>query len=167
MDEFEDLIKRLSTSIKASVQKFNPQKSGIEPEDLVQEIRIKLWNIFKSEKKILNYSSYIKKIVNSIVIDEIRSSRRYERTIEREKQKLRVQPSLGQHPTQGKIEVGDAVKELGEPRRRIVQLYFLGLNIKEISKIIGNTEAGTRNLLYRGLNDLKKIIKSKGVEQDE
>lgn len=166
-DEFEKIIRGLSLAIKANVQKFNPQKNGIEPEDLVQEIQIKLWKIYKSEKKIKHYSSYIKKIVNSIVIDQIRASRRYERTIDLEKEKILQDQGSGGFSRRGKKDVSKAVTLLSDSRRDVVRLFLMGLDIQEISAVLHKTEAGTRNLLYRGLDDLKDILRSQGAQSDE
>ena len=166
-DDFESIIAKLSLTIKASVQKFNPQKNGIEVEDLVQETHIKLWKIFKSEKKIKHYSSYIKKIVNSIVIDQIRASRRFERTIDLEKEKVLQDQGSIDGREQGKKDISQAVGLLSESRRDVVRLFLLGLDIQEISAVLHKSEAGTRNLLYRGLDDLKDILRSEGAQSNE
>ena len=165
--EFESAIKKLSTTIQASVQKIHPQKLGIEPDDLVQEIRIKLWKIFESEKKISNHSSYIKKAINSIIIDQIRVSRRHERTLELEKQKTIQDYGYSHNPLDIKNDIGQSVNSLMESRRRVVKLFFLGLSLGEISAMFDMSESGTRNLLYRGLKDLKDIMKVKGVNFDD
>jgi RNA polymerase sigma factor (sigma-70 family) len=165
--EFESAINKLSTTIQASVQKIHPQKLGIEPDDLIQEIRIKLWKIFKSEKKISNHSSYIKKAINSIIIDQIRDSRRHERTLEIEKQQILQDYSYSRKQLEIKNDIGQAVNSLMESRRRVVKLFFLGLSLGEISAMLDRSESGTRNLLYRGLKDLKDIMKAKGVNFDD
>ncbi|MCJ7582029.1 MAG: hypothetical protein MUP98_16070, partial [Candidatus Aminicenantes bacterium] len=46
--------------IRIHIQKFTPQKKGIDPDDILQEVRIKIWNLLTNEKKIDNYASYIK-----------------------------------------------------------------------------------------------------------
>jgi RNA polymerase sigma factor (sigma-70 family) len=165
--EFESAILQLSAIIQASVQKIHPQKLGIEPDDLVQEIRIKLWKIFKSEKKISNHSSYIKKAINSIIIDQIRDSRRHERTLELEKQRTLQDYGSSHNPLDIKNDIGQAVNTLMESRRRVVKLFLLGMSIGEISAMLDMSESGTRNLLYRGLKDLKDIMKAKGVNFDD
>lgn len=165
-DEFGALIEKLSLVIHTSVQSFHPQKLGIDPEDLVQEIRIKLWKIFKSDKKIQNYSSYIKRVINSIIIDQIRSSRRYEKIIDLEKQRNPQDQGISNVPIRIKKDVHLAINSLIESRRKVVRWFVFGLNINEISKILKIDETKTKNLLYRGLNDLKNILISKGIEYE-
>jgi len=161
-DEFEALIEKLSLVIQTSVQSFNPQKLGIDPEDLAQEIRIKLWKIFKSDKIIQNYSSYIKRVINSIIIDQIRASRRYEKIIDLEKQRNLQDQEISNVPIRIRKDVNLAFNSLIDSRRKVVRWFSYGLDINEISKILNIDETKTKNLLYRGLNDLKNILISKG-----
>lgn len=166
-DEFEALIDNLSLAIQTSVQSFNPQKLGIDPEDLVQEIRIKLWKIFKSDKKIQNYSSYIKRVINSIIIDQIRVSRRHEKIIDLEKQRNPQDRGIRNVPIRMEKDVNLAFNSLIESRRKVVRWYLYGLNIDEISMILNIDKTKTKNLLYRGLNDLKNNLKSRGIKYED
>ncbi len=166
-DGFEALIKNLSITIQTSVQSYHPQKLGIDPEDLIQEIRIKLWKIFKSDKKIQNYSSYIKRVINSIIIDQIRVSRRYEKIIGLEKQRNLQEQGINNVPERIRKDVSLAFDSLIESRRTVVRWSLFGLNIDEISKILDIDETKTKNLLYRGLKDLKNILKSRGIKYED
>lgn len=166
-DEFEILIEKLSLVIQASIQSFHPQKLGIDPKDLAQEIRIKLWKIFKSDKKIQNYSSYIKRVINSIIIDQIRASRRYEKIIDLGKQRNLQDQGISNVPIRIRKDVNLAFNSLIESRRKVVRWFSFGLDINEISKILNIDETKTKNLLYRGLNDLRDILKSKGIEYED
>jgi len=46
-------------------------------------------------------------------------------------------------------------------------LYLLDLTIEEMSILFNWTEDKTRNLLYRGLSDLKKNLKGNGIEYED
>lgn len=166
-DEFEALLEKLSLAIQTSVQSYHPQKLGIDPEDLVQEIRIKLWKIFKSDKKIHNYSSYIKRVINSIIIDQIRASRRYEKIVDLEKRRNLQDHGIRNVPIRTRKDVESAFNSLIESRRKVVRWSLFGLDINEISKILKIDETKTKNLLYRGLNDLKNILESKGINYED
>ena len=85
--ELKRIVEEYSWFIESQILQFNPQKNGIDPDDISQEVKIKLWNVLNDEKKIYSYSSYIKKIVNSCVIDQIRKSRREDGVISNEKRK--------------------------------------------------------------------------------
>ena len=80
--------------------------------------------------------------------------------MELEKQKTLQDYGYSHHPLNIKNDIGQAVNSLMESRRRVVKLYFLGLSLGEISAMFDMSESGTRNLLYRGLKDLKDIMKA-------
>jgi RNA polymerase sigma factor (sigma-70 family) len=163
------IIERFSGFIKKNIHKFNPQTNGIDPEDIYQEVKIRIWRILKNEKKIDNYTSYIMKIVNSTVIDQIRKSRRQGEIILAEKQKNisenRISYKiLNKDESPLKDIIGQAVDNLKESRKKVVKLYLLNLTIEEIAALFGWTKHKTRNLLYRGLNDLKTELKNQGID---
>jgi len=62
--------------------------------------------------------------------------------------------------------VGRAVERLISSRRQVVKLYLVGLTISEISSYLNWTPDKTRNLLYRGLADLKETIKGMEAEDE-
>ena len=124
------------------------------------------------EKKIYSYSSYIKKIVNSCVIDQIRKSRREQGVISNEKRK-RISDRRSFYKKhnfsedQLKNMIGEALESLMASRRRVVKLFLLNMTLEEIAIFLNWSEAKTRNLLYRGLDDLKKILRVKGIEYED
>jgi len=48
-----------------------------------------------------------------------------------------------------------ALLVLPESRRAVVRLHLRGYDREEIASLLGWSEAKTRNLLYRGLDDLR------------
>jgi len=74
--EFESILNKFSRFVKINIQKFDVQKNGIDPEDISQEVKIKIWKILEDEKKIKNFASYIRKVINSSVIDTFRKLKR-------------------------------------------------------------------------------------------
>ena len=170
--EFIDIVEQFSQFIRVHIQKFAPQRKGIDPDDILQEVKIKIWNILSDEKKIDNYASYIKKIVNSSVIDQLRRIRREERVIFTEMQrKIAERRSTYNKEKIDDVEckniLGQSVDSLLESRRKVVKLYLLNMTLEEIAEFFNWSPHKTRNLLYRGLNDLKKILKEKGIEYED
>lgn len=62
--------------------------------------------------------------------------------------------------------IGQAVDSLIEPRRKVIRLYLLGMDLAETANFFGWTNDKVRNLLYRGLGDLKVILREKGVNYE-
>jgi RNA polymerase sigma-70 factor (ECF subfamily) len=170
-DELRSILDRFSSLIRVHIIKFNPQRFGLDPDDISQEIKIKIWRLLHHEKNIKNYPSYIKKIVNSSVIDVLRKWKRDEGVMLLEKQK-KVSEIKGGYPVALSLEeylrdtVAQAVDSLIESRRKVVRLYLLDMTIEEISAFYNWSTDKTRNLLYRGLADLKGILKSKDIDYE-
>jgi len=169
--EFEVIISRFSRFVKANIQKFNVQKNGIDPDDILQEVKIKIWKILENEKKIKNYASYIRKIVDSSIIDQLRRSKREKGIFIQEKHKLVSEQKSNyliniSNDINAKEIIGQAVDSLIESRRKVVKMFLLNMTIEEIAIYFKWTRDKTRNLLYRGLSDLKKILREKGIEYE-
>ena len=56
-----------------------------------------------------------------------------------------------------------AVDELPAARQAVVRLHLQGYHRDEIAGLLGWTEAKTRNLLYRGLDDLRALLAKRGI----
>lgn len=170
-EELRKILDRFSSLIRIHIIKFNPQRFGLDPDDISQEIRIKIWRLLHHEKNIKNYPSYIKKIVNSAVIDLLRKRKRDDGIIFMEKQ-MKVSEIKKDYPAAFSLEeelrdtVAQAVESLIESRRKVVRLHLLDMTIEEISAFYNWSSNKTRNLLYRGLADLKRILKDKEIDYE-
>jgi len=170
--ELEELLEKFSHFILFQIQKYSPQQKGIDPDDVFQEVKIKIWKILNDEKKIGNYASYIKKIVDSSVIDQIRRMRREEHILYSEMQKrIAEKGNIYQRDEIDDLKMKkileQAVDSLLESRRKAVKLHLLNMSLEEISEFFNWSRHKTRNLLYRGLSDLKQKLKDKGIEYED
>jgi RNA polymerase sigma-70 factor (ECF subfamily) len=170
--ELRSILDEFSGLIKVHIIKFDPQKFGLDPDDISQEIRIKIWRLLHDEKNIKNPASYIKKIVNSSVIDFLRKWKRDEGIMWVEKQKKVSEMKKG-YPAAISLEenlrdsVAEAVDSLIESRRKVVRLHLMDMTIEEISAYFNWSSNKTRNLLYRGLTDLKKLLRNKDIDYED
>src|SRR5204863_7716087 len=62
--------------------------------------------------------------------------------------------------------IAAAVRSLPENRRRAVELHLQGLSLAEIGELLGWTEAKARNLVYRGLDDLRGLLRQEGLDYE-
>lgn len=170
-EEFERILQAFAESIRAQVLDSELIKRGIDPEDVLQEIKARLWKRLGSEKKLAHLPSYIKKVVSSVLIDEIRNARKQEKVIRstiEKKSGLFKSGGESQPPDEYlTLTLEEAVGSLMESRRRVVKLFLSGLTIEEISAVLRWSQDKTRNLVYRGLADMKKILSQKGVEYED
>jgi RNA polymerase sigma-70 factor (ECF subfamily) len=126
--EFVAILARFSQSIQSSIIKFGLDRRGVDPEDVLQEIRLKVWKKILSEKKIRRPASYINIVVNSTLVDCLRQSRKEAIVIQREKEKSREETSrkrsqLPDLQASWKV-IGEAADLLMEARRRVVKLFI-------------------------------------------
>jgi RNA polymerase sigma factor (sigma-70 family) len=170
--ELEALLSRFSGLMKVQIYKFNPGRYGLDPEDIAQEIKIKLWRVLSREKEIVNFPSYLRKVVNSSVIDMLRKYRREEGVFLHEKQK-RISEMKDDYLAELSVNdylkerLAEAVDSLIESRRKVVKLFLLDMTIDEIASFYNWSRDKTRNLLYRGLSDLKGILKDKDIDYED
>lgn len=170
--ELEVLLGRFSSFIKMNLLKYNPSRHGLDVDDLSQEIRIKLWRVLSRDRKIDNFGPYIRKIVDSTVIDHLRKAKRQETIANREKERkiteLRTQyPRNGFEETELKETITKALDNILESRRKAVQLYLSNMPIEEIAGFYHWSKDKTRNLLYRGLADLREQLKKSGIDYED
>ena len=62
--------------------------------------------------------------------------------------------------------VARAIDEIPASRRPAVRMHLAGYPREEIARLMGWTEAKTRNLLYRGLADLRERLTAEGIGWD-
>lgn len=175
LQEFDKILTKYSNFIRANILKFNVHQKGIDPDDIYQEVRIKIWRLICSEKIIKNHALYIKKIINSSTIDYIRKSRRDEgliilekrRKISERKNKYSNIEKNNENEKTFKEIIGIAIDSLIDTRKKTVKLYLLNLSLDEISIVCNWSRDKTRNLLYRGLTDLKKKLYNMGFEYED
>jgi RNA polymerase sigma factor (sigma-70 family) len=170
--ELERIFTHFSGLMKAHIYKHQVGKLGVEIDDVLQEARIKLWKLVQNEKIVTNYASYIRKIVDTSVIDFFRKFKREEGIYLHEKSRKIAERTPG-YDTDFIYEemdlkdlVGKAVESLIPSRRNVVRLYLLNMSIEEIALHFNWSPPKTRNLLYRGLNDLKKILVEKNIDYE-
>ncbi len=167
--ELERLYEQFAGFMTAQIRKYRVGRIGVEVDDVLQETRIKLWKALRSEKNIHYFASYIKKIVDTSVIDFFRKYKREEGVYLHEKS-LRISELTRGYDADSQMDlkdfVGLAVERLISSRRDIVRLYLLNMTIDEIALHFHYSLSKTRNLLYRGLKDLRKILVEKRIDDE-
>lgn len=144
---------------------------GSDVDDLVQEVGLRLWKALESGEKILSApASYIHRTAVSAALDLLRRRR-----TRRETPVRLSRPSglavLGESPSADRMlegmelqeMVGRALERMIPARRSVVKMYLAGYAREEIADLLGWTEPKTRNLLYRGLADLREELTAMGI----
>jgi RNA polymerase sigma-70 factor (ECF subfamily) len=158
----------------ASMVRAMAHQHRLAPSDLdeiFQEVRIRLWHAKERGERIEVVSpAYVYRIARTAAIDVIRRTHHSEEhtlgsTAER---KLPwggaprgADTSLDDAELDGKVR--GALGALPDARRTVVEMHLAGYAAREIAAMLGWTAGKVRNLLSRGLADLRARLGERGV----
>ena len=162
--ELERLVRDYSRIIRSAVAKVAGRRHLADRvvDDVEQEVRIALWKRLRGEQPIEHPSSYVFKAARREAI----------RVLRREAARQSEDPPQGwdqlEDPGAGPMEalqtqalgarIEAALQQLAPDRQRAVRARLLGLEYDEIERLTGWAYDRTRNLVSRGLADLRKLI---------
>lgn len=169
----------LSTALEALVVRFAAMvrsvgaRHGLSDGDLdeiVQELRIRLWRAGHSGEQIERLgASYVYRAASSAALDLIRRRRArggaHTESVDEHAEVLEAEGDATDSLAREELErhVVAALDALPLSRRTVVRLYLSGYEREEIAELLGWSEAKTRNLMYRGLADLRARLTEMGV----
>lgn len=175
-DAFERLLERYGALLHSLISRNCPRDLGLQVSDIEQDARVRLWRVLEREKELRDPASYIYRVAASATIDAVR------RVTSRREDQLPVEDSDEAHAsfaadpvhspdamTERKEvmeKIAAAVASLPERRRRAVELHLQGLTLHEIGELLGWTEAKARNLVYRGLAELRDALRREGIDYE-
>ena len=144
--------------------------AGPDIDEVIQDLRIRLWRAIgrPSEKNPTDSPSYVYRAAMSAALDLIRRRRAgpLGRPVSLELVSDAL-PTRGGEPSDDEAAqisaLARALERLLTERRIAVRLHLEGKSRADISALTGWSEARTRNLLYRGLADLKAILSEEGI----
>jgi RNA polymerase sigma factor (sigma-70 family) len=149
--------------------------SGADVDELAQEVRIRLWRAHGDQEGASEQiesipASYLHRTALSAAIDLLRRrrARRSDRMISLEDDDPHGMPEVA-GPDQDFAEselaeqVERAIESIHPSRRPAVRMHLMGHSRDEIAKVMGWTQAKARNLIYRGLADLRERLEAQGI----
>ena len=144
---------------------------GDDLDDVMQDVRIRLWRAAEVEGKLETLTpSYVYRAAASAALDFLRRRRaRPESPLDESGlhdgpgtgAASRADEALLEHETLA--QVAAALEELPPNRRAVVRLHLAGYDREEIAALLRWSEPKTRNLLYRGLADLRAGLHARGI----
>jgi RNA polymerase sigma-70 factor (ECF subfamily) len=172
----EELLLRYGGRLRAMLGTYGLDRQGIDPADVEQEVRIRLWRAIERDRSGAFHASYIQRVVASTVIDAIRRAgvRAAEPLPEGDEEAGQL-PESGvspEHQVGDRQRMEDVARCLtGIPaRRRLpITLHLQGFSLQEIADLAGIPSAeAARKLVSRGLVELKARLRELGYgEFDE
>ena len=167
----EELVDLHRGYIRQIVNRLTPASLGVASGDIEQEVMIRLWRSIRNEREIRDFRSYVYRVVATAALDALREvkARHEEPLPEHEVMELREHRSspeelAGRRTLLARIRA--LVATLATNRRRAVKLHLQGFTSTEIAVIEGWSEPKARNLTYRGLGDLRELLRKGGLEYE-
>lgn len=170
-DELESLVLRFARFAGRIAHDRGLHQEDLD--ELLQDLRVRFWRARKDGLRDLS-SGYVRRAAISAALDIIRR-RRTDRNVSLDDDQSSAHPLAARTAgpaellDQGELaqRVGRAVDGLAPPRRAAVRMYLDGYRREEIAELMRWSDAKTRNLLYRGLADLRAALLAQGIGTPE
>jgi RNA polymerase sigma-70 factor (ECF subfamily) len=167
-----DLISRFDAFIRRTASRHGLR--GADLDEVVQDLHLRIWRSFGTSELIRRAKpAYMYRAAVSASLDIIRRRRALK------SQATRLEDAPAEHLSDRRPGVVDrlegddvaravheSLSQLQESRRAVVRMYLAGYDRFEIADLLGWTEGKTRNLLYRGLEDLRQVLAARGITRD-
>jgi RNA polymerase sigma-70 factor (ECF subfamily) len=175
---FDAFVREYGKLLKDVIARTCPGDMGLQCSDIEQDACLRLWRAIQSERDLTSPASYIYRIAVSATIDAVR------RVISRHEEQLgpasdddsETAGLPAADPEQSPDRVAErrrvarivdlAMNRLARNRRTAVELYLQGMGSQEIADLMDWSEAKIRNLVYRGLDDLRKHLRAEGIHYE-
>ncbi|HSK76335.1 MAG TPA: RNA polymerase sigma factor [Thermoanaerobaculia bacterium] len=160
----------LRDELARAVRRLCPRWLASRAEDLVQVALLRIFELRQRSEQERELSSfYLKRVAYSAMVDEIRRlERRRESPLETDDGEPLplASESPGPEKLQEGREMGEGIRDclgtLLRPRQLAVTLYLEDVSVVEAARLLGWELKHTRNLVYRGLGDLRRCLQGKG-----
>jgi RNA polymerase sigma factor (sigma-70 family) len=167
----EALLARFGARVRAQIDSNRLNQHGIDPEDVEQEVRIRLWKTLERDPNAELPASYIQRTVASALVDAVRRAQvRPTEALPETEDGVVDLPGLGHGPDRSALDaqhvehLRSCMQALPARRRLPLQLYLQGYALQEIADLTDLTLDAARKLVYRGLDEIKQRLAALGLD---
>lgn len=157
----------LREEMEAAVRHLCPAWLRDHCDDLVQ---LAIMRIHRGYDDIEVNRSFLYRVAHSVIVDEIRTQKRRNEVGMTPTTPDRIASPRARSPERSadSTRLGEHISEtlglLSDDRRRAVTLYLQGHSVPEAADRLGYPRKKVENLVYRGLADLRKHLRARGIE---
>src|SRR5499433_598882 len=171
----QQLLAEYGSRVRRLIEGHGLSHYGIDPADIEQEVRIRLWKALERDRNAAFHTSFIQRVVLTTVIDAVRAAnaRPVEPLPEEGEfaEPAFIEPAAGPERIASGVEEFDRIvacmAELPERRRKAVALHLQGFSLREIGEFSGTSEEAARKLLDRGMEALRERLAVTGFGDTE
>jgi RNA polymerase sigma factor (sigma-70 family) len=170
-DSVDQLIAELSPYLSVCLNSLGSFKYRLEKDDLLQEIRLKIWQVYKISHENAQFNkTYIKKVIYSVLIDEINRARKEDRVLKSSERRLVQDLAKNESKQTGRETLRafllESIGELNKSKQLAIKLRLEGFSIIEIAGLNNWSYRKTCLILYRGIRELKRILQRRGIRRE-
>ena len=179
-ERFNLVVEEFGVLLRRAIIRFCPRDKGLQFDDIEQEARMRLWRALQDEREVTNYASYLYRIAATATIDALRRVQaRHEEQLEilieqrTDDSDIMLAPAPVKDSPERLAEsreavdkVMSAVAKLPDAQRRAVGMYLQGMTSQDVADLMGWSEPKARNLVYRGLKELRKSLREEGIDYE-
>ena len=166
---FDELWRRLMPHVRAAVARHPSTDAALDADDLVQEVRIRIWNVYRSDRNSRLRTSYYYKVINSAIVDCLRAHRgtlSHAKRVNEEDPAGAMDrigspqrgPDMVHAAAERALRRRSAIERLPQSRRTAVKLFLQGFTVDEIAALLKCDRNRAHNLTYRGTRQLRKDL---------
>jgi RNA polymerase sigma-70 factor (ECF subfamily) len=172
----EALLARFGTRLRSLVAQHCRADQGLDPDDVEQEVRIRLWRALQRDRNAVLPASYIQRVVVSTVIDQLRriQARPSEPLPEFEEADdpglagLVAPDALASASERQRLDLlARCLAGLPERRRLPVELALQGFTPQEMAEVTGLSPESARKLAERGMKEVRERLARYGIQGDD
>ena len=179
-ERFNLVVEEFGMLLRRAIVRFCPRDKGLQFDDIEQEARLRLWRALQCEREVTNYASYLYRIAATATIDALRRVQaRHEEQLEILIEQrtddgdimlapapVRDSPERLAESREAVDRVMSAVAKLPDAQRRAVGMYLQGMTSQDVADLMRWSEPKSRNLIYRGLKELRKSLREEGIDYE-
>jgi RNA polymerase sigma factor (sigma-70 family) len=159
---------QLQRILRSAVARACPRELDSEREDLVQTAMLRLLERGgEGEDSEIRSTSYLVKVAFHTMVDVMRRLNRRRAAGVEEMEGPRSALAAEVSGPSARPEVSPALRDclarLVSSRRHAVTLYLQGFTAREAGRMLHLEEKAIRNLIFRGIHDLRRCLVEKGV----
>ncbi len=169
----EKLIMGLSSYLLSKVNALGPEKHGLERDDLLQEIRIRIWKALKEggRHNVSYFDAYVKKIIKSVYYNEINKINKEHKALEMGREGLIpadiTNGGILEADLSLKSVLAEALDGLSDPAQIVIKLRLDGFTFVQIAQINKWSLGKTHSVYYRSLRSLKHRLRKSGIHLED
>ena len=171
-DALDVLLRRHAMRLRAVIERHCRGSAALDPDDIAQEVRIRLWRALERDRNAEFSASYISRTVLSVVVDAVRRNPPTAHSVEEyadsgdlalpEGLVERAGPDSDAQSEAVSRALNQALSELPPQRRLAVQFTLQGFTAAECGELLGISGEAARKLAERGMATVREWLGLRG-----